>query len=229
MKRKIDTNKHIIVFIISFFVFVSGLYFGFMIANTKISLLDEKLSDLEIGLTSPELQFVFKDVMGQELSCPFFEVQLYDITKRTNTLAQEITEYEDSRNPLLSDKNFIALKSRYTLALLRNWMYMEKVKKICDSNYTTVLYFYTWDCDKCPLQGFYLSYYKKIAPNDLMIFALQADLDVAVVEALALNYNITEYPSLVINGKNVHSGFFDKDALKEIFCKTTPGLSFCEG
>ena len=227
LKRKLEKGKIIIVFFISLFVFLSGLSLGNLMTRTKVSLLDDEISKIEIGLASPELEFLFKDVMQRELSCEYFNTQLYDITQHTNTLADEITKYEKNTNPFFSQSEFNILKSRYTLALLKNWMYLEKLKKVCDSNYTTVLYFYTSDCDKCPMQGFYLSYYKKLASDDLMIFALQTDIDVAIAKAIAINYNVTVYPSLVIDGEKVYHDFQEKSDLKDIFCDNDPKLPFC--
>ena len=104
MKRRIDYAKHITVLIISPFVFAGGLAFGSMLTETKMSLLDEQITKIEISLTSPELEFLFKDVMGRELSCEYFNAQLYDIVDNTNKLATEIIKYEETNDPFFSEK-----------------------------------------------------------------------------------------------------------------------------
>ncbi|MCW1296239.1 MAG: hypothetical protein OH319_00995 [Candidatus Parvarchaeota archaeon] len=219
-------QKYALPFLLAFLIFISGLYFDSLLNRVKTSKIEQSVEDIKNSLVNVELEFLFMDVMKEQLSCNYFRAELSKMLKEIDDLMSKLERYEENKG--IDTTGFIEAKKSYTLSLVKMWLIFEKVKKICNENYTTVLYFYTKDCGNCPLQGFYLTYYKKIEPDKIMVFALEKDLNLQIIDSMIYNYNITIYPTLVINGKNKYEGFKERDELAEIFCnETNKTLVFC--
>lgn len=219
-------NRYVLAFILALLIFIAGLYFDSLLNKTKTSKIEQSVEDVKNSLLNVELEFLFMDTMKEQISCNYFKEELSRMLKEIDDLMSKLERYEENKG--IDTTGFIELKKSYTLNLVRMWLIFEKVKQICNENYTTVLYFYSRDCSNCPLQGFYLTYYKKLEPDKIMVFALEKDLDIQIVNALIYNYNITQYPSLIINGKDKYEGLKEKEELSNIFCNQTNNtLSFC--
>ena len=96
----------------------------------------------------------------------------------------------------------------------------KRVKEKCNADYSLVLYFYSnTDCEKCREQGEVLSSAKEKLEKDdmkLKVYSFDGEIGSSVAQALIDKYNITEYPSIVLDG-DVFSGFISEDEImKEI-------------
>ena len=203
--------------ILTTLIFFLGLFVGIFISSEKVSELESEMHGLQMSIENIELEFLFLDTMKSKISCAFFISEAEKLGEETGKLASQVERYENMQK--IDDSEFKELKSRYTLTLIRDWLTLEKIKQACNGTYITVLYFYSnKNCDKCEDQGMVLSFYKEKLKSDIQIFAIDGDLDLRIVSALKAAYNITTYPTLVINGKE-HYGFYDKEDLKEIFCE----------
>ena len=91
----------------------------------------------------------------------------------------------------------------------------------------SVLYFYSLkDCTVCPDQGVILTYFKKIFDERLLVFPINVDLEKEepFIKIMRSRYNITSYPSIVIQEKK-HEGVVQKTDLSRLICgafKTAP-------
>ena len=140
-------------------------------------------------------------------------------------MAYDVETYENSQK--LDSSSFYELKKKYTNTLIRNWLTIEKIKKTCDGQYTTILYFYSnKDCEFCEEQGIVLSYFKEKLEDDIMILAFDTDLGVDAVSALKESFEITAYPGVVINGEK-YQEFKDKAEITEILCDFNDDLKIC--
>ncbi len=199
---------------ISTILFVAGILIGLSIDSMKEKSIGEGMSYLESSLYTTEIELMAMDFFGNNISCPYLDFVVTELADKNSELGKKVEEYESSNKVTYND--YQNIKKQYTLSLIKNWIVIENIKKHCNSNYTIVLYFYSnRDCNRCENQGYILSYFKALLGNDLMVFAIDGDIDLNVVKMLKYNYNITTYPSLVINGE-VYSGFMNKDNLTSI-------------
>ena len=103
---------------------------------------------------------------------------------------------------------------------------------MCGFDYTIVSYFYRKKefCPDCDAQSFVLSDIKKDLEDlerdeELLIFSFDADLELPAVNILIRHYNITEYPSIIIDDRP-YTGLYKKNGLKKMLCKDN-NLSIC--
>ena len=211
--------------IVTIFVFGAGIGLGLLLGGERITSLEESTIDLQISLEDVELEFLFLDVMKGNISCNYFIKEAESLGSISDEMGREVEKYEGSDK--LREGSFVELKERYTSVLIRNWLTLEKIKSTCNGSYTTILYFYTQDdCNKCGDQGVILSYLKDRLDGELMIFAVDGDVDLRIVRALKEAYSIEEYPTLVINGE-ISVGFHEMDELTDILCEYNKNLEIC--
>ena len=101
-----------------------------------------------------------------------------------------------------ADKN---IARRYLLDNLKYWLFATKTKSLCkEHDFVNILYFFSEDhCPSCPNQGVLLTYFKKIFEDRLLIFPVNVDLEPneRMIKILRTRYNITSYPSIVIDSE----------------------------
>lgn len=206
-------------------VFLLGLFFGLWIGQEKVSELETDLSSLRGNIENTELQFLFLDVIKGNLSCNFLLSEANALGDESGRLAVQVERYENAQK--IDDASYKQLKLSYTTVLIKDWLVLEKIKKTCNGQYATVLYFYSnKNCQKCQDQAIVLSYLKEKLKNGIMIFALDGDIGHNVVEALKQAYRINTYPTLVINGE-AYKGYLDLNQTKEILCEYNKEFNIC--
>lgn len=206
-------------------IFLVGIVFGLWLGQERVSQLETDLSSLRSGIDNAELQFLLLDVFKGNISCTYLLKEADSLGSESAELAVQVERYENAQK--IDDTTFRELKSSYTALLIKDWLVLEKIKQTCAGNYATVLYFYSNEvCDRCQDQGIVLTYLKEKLKSELMVFAIDGDLGLNVVEGLKDSYSITEYPSLVINGEP-HIGYQDLNTTTGILCDFNPEFSVC--
>jgi hypothetical protein len=223
-KRRLSKEMFITTFVITTIIFLVGIFLGSTLEQSKITSLEVTVGNLRSKIENVELEFLFLDTTKGNISCKYFIEEAKVLGSEADELAKEVIALENSRK--IEEDKFRSMKSEYTLTLIRDWLTLEKIKQTCTSDYFTVIYFYSEECDLCEQQGFLLSYFKLQDPEKVMIFAIDKDLDLPIVNAIQSSYEVSEYPSIVIDAK-LYSGFQDKEKLKDILCSYNSNMAFC--
>jgi hypothetical protein len=217
VKRRIAWEFYIVSAAITIFILFMGIYLGIFLSKGKIEELKSELTSLK--LKQEDLMFELSlFALNKNISCNMLTQALEKVIDEAGKLGDRVSLYETTEK--IKDENFNELKKDYTLTLIRYWFYVEEIKKNCDkSNLVTVLYFYSnQDCFDCLSQGTILTYMKQKYPQNLMVFALDYDLDLSIISSLKRVYGVQKVPSLVINGEK-YEGLVTLEKLSEILCK----------
>lgn len=211
----IDIKTHATALLISSFIFIIGIIIGWYLSKEKIDVLEDTILDLTSTVENVELQLSFLDIVGPKISCEYLTSEANRLGEEAGDLGDKVSAYESNRK--IEDSSYIETKSRYMSVLIRDWLVLERIKKTCSSNYTTMLFFYEEECPECEDQGTVLSHYKEILNNDVMIFALDHTLNHTAITAFEKAFNINEFPSIVVN-METYSGFMNLEETKDILC-----------
>ncbi len=133
MKKSLKT--HLITFTITTFVFFLGIFLGMNFETSKTSYVETHYEELKRMVSNSELEFYFIQIMQTNMPCDYFIEESYKLTKESDALAIKLNDYENSRG--FSDPNWLGLKHDYTLSLVKNWIFVEKIRRECNANYTT--------------------------------------------------------------------------------------------
>jgi len=216
VKRRIAWEFYIVSAAITLFILFMGIYLGIFLSKGKIEQLQSELKSLK--LKQEDLMFELSlFALNKNISCNMLTQALEKVIDEAGKLGDKVSLYETTEK--IKDESFYELKKDYTLTLIRYWFYVEEIKKNCDKgNLVTVLYFYSnRDCFDCLSQGTILTYMKQKYPQNLMVFALDYDLDLSIISSLKRVYGVQKVPSLVINGEK-YEGLVTLEKLSEILC-----------
>jgi len=228
MKRELK-GKYLLAAFITIVIFLLGMLLGMVVESKRVDYMSSVAEEQKLYFGSLQLQYQFMEQLGQEKNCPAasatFEKYMTTLVK-----AQErLEKYESDAN--LDNSEFRKLKQEYTQAEINFWLLSEKEKNICERDSASIIYFYSTDknCADCDEQAFILSYLKQAFKDRLYIFTIDETLDIEpMVSILKGTYNITTYPSIVIEGKRF-SGMTDKDTIVKEICKHyKSNVSECE-
>jgi hypothetical protein len=216
VKRKIAWEFYVVSAAITLFILFMGIYLGIFLSKGKIEELKAELTSLK--LKQEDLMFELTLLtLNKNISCNMLTQALEKVIGEAGKLGDRVSLYETREK--IKDESFYNLKKDYTLTLIRYWFYVEEIKENCDkSNLVTVLYFYSnQDCFDCLSQGTILTYMKQKYPQNLMVFALDYDMDLSIISSLKRVYGVQKVPSLVINGEK-YEGLVTLEKLSEILC-----------
>lgn len=219
------TSPFLKAFLLSSFLFIVGVVIGILVSNSKIIHLNDLMAQVKTDIDNTELQFLILDSMHSNKTCMYLMNSASKVGLETYEMGKQVEGYEKSKSISLSDFN--QLKMKYTSLLIRTWLYIEKIRTTCEGNYSTVLYFFgSKTCPNCGNQGMVLTFLKEKLNENLLVYAIDGDLDLAPVEVLKDTFTVNKYPTLIINGEK-YEGFFDSKELTEILCSDNKNLSIC--
>jgi hypothetical protein len=211
---KTDWEFYLISAIITFLILFAGIFFGLYIGKEKVSVLEQGINDLRIRQDDATLSFSLMTIFGNR-SCEIIQHELSDTMSEAAELGRKITDYEKEK---FKDDSYYSAKKDYTLIQIRYWSYLERMKKECNNNnFITILYFYSDDCRDCSKQGLIYDYLKQQHPENVMIFALDYDVDLNTLKILKEVYNVEQVPTSIINDRQ-YQGLVELNQLDEILC-----------
>jgi hypothetical protein len=206
----------IIAFFLTFIVFFSGFSIGFLINDFKQKDLNADLTLIKDSVEKNQVEIALMNYLNDNISCDYMKLRVSSINEKVYDLGIKVGNYEDNNGVLNED--YYNLKKSYINSLINNWINVNNAKDLCKLNYSTILYFYSLKetCPECEKQTVVLSAIKELYGINALIYSIDSTLELDTVNILRYSYNVTQYPSLVINGKT-YSGFVSFSDIKEMF------------
>jgi hypothetical protein len=229
IKRKISIEKYIIAAVITFFVFMSGVLLGLLMDNARANVSEQKTKEQEVSYNSIQFQYLLlSELQRKEEVCPVISIALQEAVKELSKSLDEFQQYEkDSRS---SKETFELIHRKYVLDNLRYWLLASKSKSLCNMQILPILYFYsTKTCQICPDQGTALTYYKKKFGDTVLIFPIDFDMaeKETTIEILRARYNVTKFPTLIIDNEK-YEGLIETKDLGNIICSKLKANPLCK-
>lgn len=194
---------------------MGGVFFmGVALSQEKVSTIQHDVERLSISQRSQELSRQLADTLPGD-SCRAMELAVDQTADDVQALQEQVARYERSQK--IRNGEFELLKQRYTNVLVEYYLTVDRVDERCTNTTTVeVLYLYHGErCSTCEEQGILLTDKLQQYDDRLVVFPLDASLGVDPVDLLVETYNVTSYPTLIVEGE-VHRGFQDREALDRI-------------
>lgn len=216
--RQLSTKNYVIAGIITLLVFVTGILLGLSLSDKRVSFAEEQIGLQKLEIDSLQLQYLFIDQMNAKSNCAAISLALENNVKKLAVLGQKIESYSNDVN--FNEKEFDQQKREYVLAQIRYWLLAGKSKSICSTEAVSVLYFYSneEECFECSTQSKVLTHLKGKFKDKLLVFSIDSSfVQEPLVPILRETYNITKFPSLVVDN-NVHYGLVEEEELSKELC-----------
>jgi thiol-disulfide isomerase/thioredoxin len=215
---KISTRIYLKAALLTIAVFITGVAIGWYLDETRVYFVKSKIDELEISFSNLALEEEFYRSVATDSKtlCNIYISKANELALQAGKLGSYLESFREISKFGLH--NIESLKDRYFILNLQLWLYMRKLREECNYNATTILFFYTSlkKCDDCIAQGIVLDQLKKKDPNKYMIFAIDADSKLGIVNALRVYFNTTKLPTIIINEKLKLEGFVSKQELEEL-------------
>ncbi|MFH0714942.1 MAG: hypothetical protein V1847_04415 [Candidatus Diapherotrites archaeon] len=204
------------VLLVAIAAFLIGLTVTVLFYNLRIDSASAQIQDLERDFSEGRSALLFfQTFKGQENFCASFSPLLQSLADQANAMGDRVYSLEKVQN--YNDPNLLKIKQDYTLRNIELWLYIINLKTQCSSsNIHTILYFYTNEPGKCMECGAQLIALEDVRNSDknIWVFAVERNIQLSLIDAIALRYNVQTLPSLVIDEKNTLSSFQSKTQIE---------------
>lgn len=189
-------------FIITIIIFGIGLFLGVLLENWRSSRISDLYQQSEINLLDIKLQseiyslgkFDCKNAIEENIAFAdkiFEEAKLLERYESASKLTESIK---------LQHKKYDLLRTDLLLNSI-------KIKQKCKNGYNEVVYFYQYSdnsIDKKAKQEIFskvLEELKNEKGHDILLIPIAGNNDITAVKLLLKEYNITQFPTILINGE----------------------------
>ena len=211
MVNQINYKKFLMISLgISIFVFTSGLLLGITLDTTKVNELVENINRNELSTESYSVEKEFLNVFGGD-KCTLSNPRVNALSEEIGKIGRLLTKYESTN--VFEQSDFSYLKRKYSLLEIKAYSLFSSLKKECNYDYTTILFFYDPNHDESTRQGYVLDALVNLNPNMHVFSFDRLFKDDPTLETLRIHYNITVSPTLIINDKIKKEGLINLDNL----------------
>ncbi|MBD3390254.1 hypothetical protein GF415_04880 [Candidatus Micrarchaeota archaeon] len=192
VKRNISTGTYLLAFVFTVIVFSLGIYVGMVVDESAKAEVEDELVTLEQDLYLSRILLLTEQEMGE--FCPIYSEKLESVDSERELIGDRL-EYLESVREIHDEE----IRERYYYLEFENYLLMKKMKKECGEDYVLVLFFYSED-EASQEQGAELDELRA-SDSRVKVFSFEGDSDSAVVEVLKEQYNVTGYPSVVVESE----------------------------
>ncbi|MFH1835459.1 MAG: hypothetical protein ABH851_04650 [Methanobacteriota archaeon] len=215
--RVTNTKIYVGALFLTVAIFVMGLLLGLVIEGKRVAFMEESDRVQKLNFESLKLQFLYLSSLEGRESCPAFSSALSRYIKETEKTRERLEGY--ITQGVAYNNDFLILKREYVISQLNYWVLSKNTKRLCGTDFVTVLYFYSEDCGDCENQGFVLDYLKRRFGDGVLIFALDREfVEEPMIPFIVETFNVSVSPTLVVED-DVLVGFQPKDTLIKVVCE----------
>lgn len=200
--RKISIGLYAGAFLLSLIIFLSGIYVGQLMDESSMKTISSEVQDVSQQVASVQLLLLME--ANSSAFCPVYASELDSIDDEVERMGYKLTYLEDERQ--MSD---IELKKQYFVLQAESYLLSKKVREICDEDSVLLIQFYSnKDCDDCREQGNEILKARDELSGKVKVklYSFDGDLGSPVADAFAKQYNVSSYPSIVLDGQT-YKGF----------------------
>jgi hypothetical protein len=226
--RKIYYFKHIVIFIICCFIFLISFLLGLQLDNSRLNEVSKEIQNLNLIYQNSKTELSYlnflldNDIDNNNNTNNSIKLNSCDLIKSNylksigtlDLTGKKIKNYISKER----EEDYELLLTLHSNLQIEYFVFSQKLNEKCNSEFKSILYFYTINedfCENCQDQGIYLSYIKKLYQEKVLNFVFNYDL-ITSAKLIINQYNLSleKLPILIIDKKKY--GFKSKEELIEI-------------
>ena len=205
-------------FILSTVIFLGGIYIGYTMQGNEINSTSVDISSIKGQIGELEIMMLMNSV-NKNLTCTYLEDNVIPVQNELENVRKKVVIMENDVK-LRNSKEYDELAENLIKLRIRYWMLGEEIRKNCDQNLTTILYFYTMNqkCQDCDIMGYELT--DLSSKCKVIIAPIPVDSKIDLVRTFDEYYNLSqkEVPVLIINQNQTIKGLINENELEKIVC-----------
>lgn len=224
MVYQIIKSKHRIfaeTLILTLLIVLIGFFIGFFAESYRTNKIENDYRSFEISSLDISLQNYYYQIMD-EASCEIAVEENFIFADKIYNQGLLIEKYEESSD---LSQGILLEKKKYVLLKTQLWLNSILLKEKCNKPFHTVVYVYSQeenDAKQAEQNAVsnVLKMLKERKKNDIILLPIAGDLGLDIVDMQLRAYNITYFPSVIIDEKNILEGFHSIEEL-ESYLKNT--------
>lgn len=197
--RKLSVKKYVLALFLTIIVFLGGISIGILVENLRLADANKSSLQEKVSLRSLQLQqrYIDSGLADCETLNRILENNINELTKKMAI----VVEYDKGSwvNP---DEFRLELRD-YFLTEIQFLLVSQEIDQKCSKGNVKIVYFY--DENEQDTQGDILDYLKKLFGSRVLVFSLNSALqEEPMIDILLSSYNITKYPSVIVDDTVFH-------------------------
>ncbi len=209
--RKISIGLYAGAFLLSLIIFLSGIYVGQLMDESSMRTISSEVQDVSQKVASVQLLLLME--ANSSAFCPVYSSELDSIDEEVERVGYKLTYLEEDRQMFDPE-----LKKQYFVLQAESYLLSQKVREICDEESVLLIHFYSnKNCEDCKEQGNEILKARDELSGDVKvkIYSFDGELGSPVADAFAKQYNVSSYPSTVIDGKT-YAGYMASSEIRQL-------------
>ncbi len=200
--------------ILTVVVFSLGIVLGISLDQLREDDVFDNLRQSELDTESYLVEQTYINSFGGDV-CAALSSRTTDLKFITTRIGQQLGKYSAKNFVLTSDLDY--LKRKYFISEIKFLTLINDLNNNCNTNYVTILFFYTKDDQSSARQGYILSDLEEEYKDELIVLSIDKDYeDEPLVRMLKQRYNLSKDSTLVINNDKKIEEFTSKEELKKL-------------
>ncbi|MFB6213085.1 MAG: hypothetical protein ABEJ07_00770 [Candidatus Nanohaloarchaea archaeon] len=222
--REIQRYRYLVAALLTVIMFTMGVLVSNFVDDARTSSLHSEIQQDLVEIESKQLQLTYLK-SGEVQSCDVLKAGLNNIVSGYNRRLGNLQQYKEES--VLQEQRFKTIRDRYILSGIRYWMFAQDLRQRCDYSPDTVLFFANSldqnDSEQNQRQARQLTLLKKERRSQILIFTIPRNMEDGMVKILERQYNVTESPTLVLNGEEKLVGYHSRSEIREHLDNRTGG------
>lgn len=189
-----------------------GAFIGLQADNARQGFLEEQLRESNLRSETFVVTQNYLEDSSQNY-CKVVRGQIPQLADENAQIGQDLQSFKSKS--LSSERSYEFIRKKYYANQLKLFNMLQSYENRCQTNMSTVTFFFDDSIDS-QRQGSVLTRYRKEIDNRAYVFSYNLETDGStVLEILKTDYNVTEGPTMVLNGDKKLEGFVSLGELRE--------------
>jgi hypothetical protein len=196
-------NKYafITAFILTTVIFFLGYVLSYTMDFVRMEEVTTTIQDYEISSQAYLIEQDMLQTMGGD-RCEMLNSRIRSLRTEIKDVGGDLTKY--GIKTALNKRDFDYLKRKYFLLEIQFYTLVMNLNRECGKEYFPVLFFYKIDDEDSQQQGFVLDDLAKDYRSQVVMLSFDGDYeDEKTVQILKSQFNVTRYPTTIIDGTAV--------------------------
>ena len=215
-------NKHAFwqALVVAVIVFGVGILLGFFLESYRSNEIQLNIMAAEINVLDEQLRN--KIIENFDVNCELATKSSFSFADKIYLEAEKLERYDEASK---FTETLLVLHKRYDLLRALLWTEIVDLKERCNEDFHTVVYFYDYGTENIDISSKQLFYsrllfdLKSKYPDEVILIPIAIDTGLESVRLLVENYNIDEFPAIVVDEYEIIDGIITFEELEEIVFK----------
>lgn len=193
-------------------VLAFGFLIGLQMDDARTSYIDNRIS--EAAVSAQTIVAVENYLDSSDNYCMLVREEIPDMGENNAEIGTTLQQF--SSKGVSRGEEYKSLRREYYVSQLRLYNTVISYRERCETDMNAIMFFFDGDLDS-ERQGSVLTEYREEVDNSTSIFSYNLEVKKSkVMDVLKTDFNITDGPSIVINGNQTYRDYVPLKQLKQV-------------